>query len=113
MSESDGEGGSGMDTGSAEYCEIAFEEAQMMCATPEMVFVQASKFMGFTPVEIDTLLPLDETYAGILDEGVGESFMVARRWVLARAWDAHVNDGQSVIESFQTAWQEAMYELSA
>ena len=101
-----------VDAKTQEFCEIAFEEAQMMCATPEMVFVQASKFMGFAPGEIDTMLPLDETYASIIENGCGETIIDARRWILARAWDAHINDGMSIIEAFQVAWMEAIDELS-
>ncbi len=102
-----------LDSNSEEYCAIAFEEATMMCATPELVFVQASKFMGFGPAEIDDMLPLEETYHDVLGEGVGESFEEARRWILARAWDAHVNDGMMIFEAFTVAWQEALYELSS
>jgi len=97
-----------LDVSSDEYCEIAFEEAQMMCATPELVFVQASRFMGFMPHEIDELLPLDETYQNIVSNGVGTSFASMRQWILARAWDLHVNEGESVVVSFQVAWQEVM-----
>ncbi|HOI36652.1 MAG TPA: hypothetical protein PLF11_04670 [Bacillota bacterium] len=115
MGEVDGVGGAsgaGIDSGSEEYCAIAFEEATMMCATPELVFVQASKFMGFGPEEIDEMLPLDATYREALSAGVGESILDARRWILARAWDAHVNEGVTVFEAFMTAWQEAVYDLS-
>ena len=102
-----------LDSNSEEYCAIAFEEAAMMCATPELVFVQASKFLGFGPAEIDAMLPLEETYRDVLGNGVGESFEEARRWVIARVWDAHVNGGMTIFEAFMVAWQEALYELSS
>jgi|GEM_PF-3404700 hypothetical protein len=101
-----------IDSNSEEYCAIAFEEASMMCATPELVFVQASKFMGFAPEEIDEMLPLDATYQDVLADGVGESVFEARKWILARAWDVHVNDGKIIFEAFAIAWQEAIYDLS-
>ncbi len=97
-----------LDVSTDEYCAIAFEEAQHMCATPELVFVQASRFMGFSTDEIDELLPLDVSYSDIVTNGTGSTLGEMRRWVLARAWDMHMNSNQDVMAAFQLAWQEAM-----
>lgn len=101
----------GIDPDSKEFCEMAWEEAQNMCATPEQVFAQAARFMGFTPEEIDELTPFDETCGSILDEGltteVCVDLLAVRKWILARAWDAHTESGYPVTEAFQLAWSEA------
>jgi hypothetical protein len=107
----------GIDPDSNEFCEMAWEEAQNMCATPEQVFSQAARFMGFTPEEIDELLPFEETCPDIVGEGltgdVCGDLRALRKWILARAWDAHTETGYSVMEAFQIAWSEAMTECFA
>jgi hypothetical protein len=103
-----------IDPDSDEFCQMAFEEAQNMCATPEMAFTQAARFMGFTTEEIDDLLPFDEKSTEILGEGLtgdtcGDIYAI-RKWIVARAWDAHTAEGYTIFEAFQMAWAEAMGE---
>ncbi len=95
-----------------EFCQIAYEEAQELCGSVEQAFVQACRFMGFGPDEIDELIPLDEKSRLILEDGITGQFDQTRRWIVARAWVACSDDGVSLFEAFQIAWQEALNELA-
>lgn len=92
------------------YCKIALEEAFGLCGEPEDAFQEMAYFLGFTEEEIGEIFPIGKKYERILSEGLRDHDCTGpgvRVWVLARAWEIYIKDGETIKNAITRAWREA------
>jgi hypothetical protein len=91
----------------SEMCAIALDEAFNLCGNNDVIFEQIAILMGIRNDVLASLKPLKDKYQKVLADGVGTDERSASRWVLARAWDLTINEGNGIMAAFGQAWTEA------
>lgn len=90
----------------AERCSTAFEAvsdvAMEHCNTREAVLEAFGKFLGIDPEEVE-----DMKRAGGLTDDICDSTREVRKWVLVRTAEIVEEEGPSVLDAMDRAWDEA------